>query len=498
MALVFVLALGLAGCGPGPDPGALPRDVQMQLDALFGGQRVVEVKSLRRQGSSPMPDDQDDTARTIIYYNGTFTFVQPYDPADWSTLSPELIADVLGATDQGVIGFGGGPLAVGSEIRAYGSLVYRHEGGGWRPSASAAVAGPAAPSSDSMPGAAGPQSAELIARLAKIVDTTPGLQAADKRVVAEELDRALQNIRLRLDQGQEGLVIAGGPAGGSYARFVASLQTGIPDRAVTPATTAGSVENAIMIDRGEARWGLVQSDVAAAAVTGQGAFASSGPLRHLRALAALFPEPVHIVVREDSGIASIEQLAGRRIAIGGAGSGTRPTALQLLQVHRLEPTNLELVDTRTPREALDLLVTGKVDALIQVTAVPWADLATAARGHRLRLLALTPEAVAVLEGSVPGLVPLPIAARSYAGQQADVPTVAATALMVAHDAVPEASARRTLEFLFSPKLAADRGVSAARLSYANARTGVTLPLHEGAAKFYDEQAAASPRSKPVH
>jgi TRAP transporter TAXI family solute receptor len=82
-----------------------------------------------------------------------------------------------------------------------------------------------------------------------------------------------------------------------------------------------------MVDRGEARLGLVQSDVAAAAVTGDGLFAATGPLRKLRAAAALFPEPVHVIVRADSGLQSIADLAGHRVVLGNVGSGTRYTAL---------------------------------------------------------------------------------------------------------------------------------------------------------------------------
>ena len=55
----------------------------------------------------------------------------------------------------------------------------------------------------------------------------------------------------------------------------------------------------------------MQSDVAAAAVAGEGMFSGAGPLDHLRAVASLFPEPVHVVVRADSGIETVADLAGK-------------------------------------------------------------------------------------------------------------------------------------------------------------------------------------------
>ncbi|MBK6736482.1 MAG: TAXI family TRAP transporter solute-binding subunit [Haliea sp.] len=89
--------------------------------------------------------------------------------------------------------------------------------------------------------------------------------------------------------------------------------------------TEGSVANAFLIESQQARAGVIQSDVAAAAVTGQGVFLEAGPLGHLRAVASLFPEPVHIIVRADSDIDSVADLAGRRLTLGSPQSGSRHT-----------------------------------------------------------------------------------------------------------------------------------------------------------------------------
>ena len=85
---------------------------------------------------------------------------------------------------------------------------------------------------------------------------------------------------------------------------------------------------------------------------------------------------------------------------------------------------------------------------------------------------------------VPGLVPLAIPDRTYSQQQGAVDTLAATALLVAADSVPDASVKQVLDFLFKSGLAADRGVSASRLSRERALAGVTIPLHDGAADYF--------------
>lgn len=481
--LLLLAAVALAGCTRGPDEAGLQRDVQQQLDTQFGS-RMLEVKSIKRQGSAPLAaDSKDGGSQAIVYYNAVLVFTAPYDPSDWSGLSPDLIANALGATDEGVIGLGAGRTEAGAQLRAYGSLVYRRSGQDWAASLlppAVRVAAKGMAGSDAQP----MRSTELIERLAKVVNTTPGLHKTDDAIIAEELDQALQNIKLRLNKGDQGLVVATGPAGGEYSRFVESLRPRSAGWAVTQATTAGSVANALMIDDGNARFGLVQSDVAAAAVTGQGVFANNGPLRHLRAVAAMFPEPVHVVVRQNDGVAAIADLAGKRIAAGSRGSGTRLTALQVLRAHGLDTGEYVAVDVNNPEEALSLLVAGRVDAVIEVVSAPWRQLATAAAGATLALLPLDPDAMTQLGETVPGLVTLTIPDRTYAWQPGAVPTMAATALLVASDQVPNAAVRRTLDFLFPQNAAAERGVTASRLSQGRALTGVTIPLHDGAADYF--------------
>ena len=216
--LLLAATLALAGCARGPDEAGLQSDVQAQLDSLFGS-RILEVRSLRRQGSAPLVRAKDGGSQAIVYYNAVLAFTAPYDPSDWNGLSPELVANALGATDQGVIGLGAGPMAAGAELRAYGSMVYRRADDAWQASLlPPAAAKPAV-------NASGPvQSTDLIERLAGIVNTTPGLHDADDAIITEELDQALQNIKLRLNRGEQGFIVATGPAGGEYARFVESLR----------------------------------------------------------------------------------------------------------------------------------------------------------------------------------------------------------------------------------------------------------------------------------
>ena len=492
---VLALALLAAGCARGPDQQGLERDVQARLDAQFGGQ-VLALRDLNRQGSAPYAAAADGASQAIVYYNATLEFAQAYDPSNWQGLNPQLIATALGATDEGIVGLGSGQMAPGAELRAYGSIIYRRDADGWR-AADVQVPSAALPEVAAAPAGGAARSDQLIRRLAEIVDTSPGLKQAKDEIVAEELDRALQNIELRLDSGRQGFAVATGPEGGEYSRFVASLATRFGSHAtagsIRAAHTAGSVANAFMVDRGEARFGLVQSDVAADAVTGDGLFAVAGPLRRLRAVAALFPEPVHVVVRADSDLQSVADLAGRRVVLGNVGSGTRHTALRVLAAHGVQPASYTEVQFVGAGQALGSLADGSVDAVIEVISAPWRQLSQAAQPGSLRLLSLDPAAITGIEETVHGIVRLDIPARTYPGQDEPVHTVAATALLVANSDIPDAIVASVLETMFAASATAGPGVSAARLSSANAQVGVTIPLHDGAVRYF-ERSPAGPGS----
>jgi TRAP transporter TAXI family solute receptor len=213
-------------------------------------------------------------------------------------------------------------------------------------------------------------------------------------------------------------------------------------------------------------------------------------MSHLRALASLFPEPVHIVVRADSDVVRIADLAGRRVALGSPQSGSRHTALRLLAHAGIDPAGLERVEYGSPADALARLASGEIDAVIEVASAPWQQLEAVLGTTPLRLIGLDTAQAARLGADLPGLLPLAIPARTYAGQTEAVSTVAATALLVAHSDVAEVTVEAVLEYLYAA--AAERGgVLAARLSKERAQAGITIPMHEGARRFFAQTTGAA-------
>src|SRR6266849_393686 len=84
--------------------------------------------------------------------------------------------------------------------------------------------------------------------------------------------------------------------------------------------TPGSIENLRLINSAQLESGFAQADLAGWAYTGAKVFAEAGPLRRLRAIASLFPEAAHLVVRAESPIQSLADLKGKRVSLGELGS----------------------------------------------------------------------------------------------------------------------------------------------------------------------------------
>jgi TRAP transporter TAXI family solute receptor len=478
--LLLLIAVGLAGCTRGPDVERLEQDVQARVDGLFG-RTVLDLETLRRQGSAPYRAADDGAKQAIVYYNARLRFVEEYDPSDWQGLSPTMIANALGAADEGITGLKAGPNPPDTRLRAYGSIVYRKQGADWLPADVIAPLPAAAAAAASVPVS---RADELVRRLAEIVQKAPARQGRDDAIIAEELNRALENIRLRTGEGAEAILVAAGPEGGEYWRFLSSVISRSGGTApMTVGASAGSVENAFLIDRGEARIGIVQSDVAASAVTGAGMFSGTGPLAHLRAVAGLFPEPVHVVVRADSDITSLPGLAGRRVALGAVASGTRQTARRVLEAAGVDVGGLVVAETASPQAALQQLARSELDAVIEVVSAPWRQLEIAMHATPLRLVPLDLQTRIELGEGAHGLFPLTVPARTYPGQDDPVPTVAATALLVARDDVSDVEVETVLDLLYASAASGGAGVQATRLSKARARDGVTIPMHPRAAKY---------------
>ncbi len=270
------------------------------------------------------------------------------------------------------------------------------------------------------------------------------------------------------------LRIATGPVGGPYEVLGDRLAAELRRRGfgVTVLRTAASIENLAMLADGRADLGLSLADSADEAVR----------VRHdpVSALARMYMNYVHLVVRKDSAITRIQDLAGRAVSTGADGSGTAFTAERVLAKAALKER------ARTSRlgldESLRALAVGGVDAFFWSGGVPTPALVTSA--HPIRLLPLD-SLVAPLRRQYGPLYESAIVPAEEYAQPAPVPTVGTPSYLVCRAGLADEIAFSVTETLFASR---DRleapDAPGGRLDKRYAIGTGAVPLHPGAARYY--------------
>lgn len=484
VAWLLIAALLLAACSVEPDVDQVKAALQQRLDATFGA-RVLEVASVRRAGSGTLPAAEDGAARRLVYFRGRFQLARDYDFTAWNSLNLSSLANLLGATDKGVQGIANGGNRVGDELRVYGTVEFVRHGNAWEPTVAARPA-PAAVIETAGPGQPTAERAAL-SRLKALVDRAPARRAEKHQaIVDEEIERAIAAIELRLERMDQTTILAGGPPGGAYANVAEVIARALSgrDQGLAAVATEGSLDNLERLRKGSVGLALVQSDLAALAHAGRGPFAGQPPMTGLRALASLFPEALHLVVRADAGIDHIHDLAGKRVDIGLPGSGTRVHALAVLATAGL--TTKDLGDAREEglAPALAALDAGRLDAFFATVHAPAPQIQRLAARGRIRLLSLDEAAVAGLRAEEPYLVVARLPLGTYPGVPEPITTVAVAALLSTTRDLPADTVERVLRGLFDRIDFARAGSSAgSQISRRTARDGLSIPLHEAAEAF---------------
>jgi len=494
----FAALFLLASCSRGPGEEALLKEMQEKLSQQVKP-GLLEVVSLHRKGSSPMPASENGARRLVVYYNTTLRFKQDYDFGSWEKLSPASLAYALGATVKGLFGIKTQNRA-GDLMHVYGSSTYEWSAGGWKSIASAPIGVTTAPA---IGNTAPPlRSKQLIDKLARMVDIPPpGPDSSVDNVISEELDRAAESIERRLDRRKHIYTFASGPQGGEYDRFGKALVDSLKKVGVTVAVrnfeTEGSVENAWLLSRGEADYALIQNDVAAHAVAGEDQFARGGPLSMLRALGSLFPEPIHIVVRANSSIQRVADLRGKRVYIGMPNSGTQYDALEVLKADGLGVRDLANAREGGFEDAVKLLRQGSLDALFVTIGAPNRILQELSARNKIRLVQIQNQTIDRLIAQNTGLVRFTLPANTYPGQTEEVRTVAATALLVTTSDAPDGEVERVVNFVFTqPDFQSGGSAEGFKVSKRTALQGITIPMHPGASRYFSAKVSPPKKAQP--
>jgi TRAP transporter TAXI family solute receptor len=284
-------------------------------------------------------------------------------------------------------------------------------------------------------------------------------------------------------------VIVSGGVGGvfyPYGQVLASLlSAAVPGLDATGQLTRGSVDNARLIQRGEADIGFSTLDSAFDAVNGVGAFAADGKL-DLSVLAVLYDSYLHIVAAGDKGISKISDLKGRKISVGSSGSSTETIANRVLAAAGLDPQKDVERSNFGVAESADALKAGNIDAFFWIGGVPTAAVSDLAAAGQPKLVFLPTENVGAIEEKYPGLYrPAVLPMTAYAGMTADVPCLGVANVLIVSAKADERFVTTVLDGIFANvELIRGSHPEARKLSLDTAALRTAVPFHPAAEAYY--------------
>lgn len=282
------------------------------------------------------------------------------------------------------------------------------------------------------------------------------------------------------------LQLGTGSTGGTYYPLgteIANVVSDVEGLSVSAVSSGASLENLASIGKGEMDLGMTVHLPALDALNGTGSF--EAPVDNFGFMGHIYPEVMQVVTTKSSGITSIADLKGKRIAIGPAGSGTQDAAKMILSAYGIEDGDYEAFPEGFGNAA-GQLQDGNIDALFGLLGLPASAVNELALNRDVVILDIEGEALEhILANSGYGQIEIP--ADSYDFLDDSVSTITAYAVLVGStDTIDEDLGYEITKAMFenSSDITHDQ---ARHLTKENALNGSEgLPLHPGAEKYFKE------------
>ncbi len=284
--------------------------------------------------------------------------------------------------------------------------------------------------------------------------------------------------------------VSGGPSGGTFQYYAGALTilSKKMDFKILASASGGSIENIRLVNSGKSNFGIAYSGHVYAALYGL-LRNDANKYEDLLAIAALYGAPAQLVVdAKFDNVTHPKMLAGKRVAIGNAGSGAAANAeLFFTELGIFDSIDKDFLGYRAAAAALQ---NGQIDAFWVFTGFPSAAVLEAAVYKDVKLLSLytVADELGMFE-KYPYFSKATIPANTYKGQNKDIVTFSDMALLVAHKNIPTEVVYSLLKTVFSQEgldYLVSVHKSANDMSLKEGLKGIVTPLHPGADKFWKE------------
>ncbi len=276
------------------------------------------------------------------------------------------------------------------------------------------------------------------------------------------------------------------PMGGGIA---AALSKHVPGMQATAEVTGGSVDNLRLIATGKPYIGLSMVDAAQDAYKGEQKFA--GNKVPLRTLMILYPNRMHVVSVEGTGVTKITDLKGKRVSTGSPGSATEVMAFRIIEAAGLDKDKDMTRERLGVAESVNAIKDRKIDAFFWVGGLPTAavtDLA-ATPGTKIKMIDHADLVPAMNKKWGNLYVEDAIPKATYSGMDADNKQATVMNVLVAHESMDEKTAYNIVKTIFERRddlIAVHK--EAANFKLENQKAAASpVPFHPGALKYFAEK-----------
>lgn len=283
-------------------------------------------------------------------------------------------------------------------------------------------------------------------------------------------------------------VLTGGTSGVYYPMGVALSQIYskvMPQAKISVQATKASAENLNLLEAARGEMAFTLGDSLSDAWKGDEEAGFKKPLKKLRTVAAIYPNYIQIVAAADSGIKTLADLKGKRLAVGAPKSGTELNSRAILKAAGMSYKDLAKVEYLPFGESVELMKNRQLDASLISAGIGVAAIRDLATSVKMTIVTIPADVVPKIGDPAYQVAVIP--AKTYEGQAADVATIKVQNYLVTHEGVPADTVYKMTKSMFEnlDTLYAAHAAAKAISKDAAAKTP-PVPLHPGAERYYKE------------
>jgi hypothetical protein len=304
----------------------------------------------------------------------------------------------------------------------------------------------------------------------------------------------LAGLALAAAASAQNISIATGGTGGVYyplgGGMAAVLSKYVPGMQATAEVTGGSVANLQLIGTGKPYLAMTMVDAGIDALKGQDKF--TGKPVPVRTLMVMYPNRMHVVSIEGTGVTKMSDLKGKRVSTGSGGSATEVMAFRVIEAAGLDKDKDMKRERLGVAESVNALKDRKIDAFFWVGGLPTAAVTDLANSPGVKIKMIDhANLVAAMNKKYGNLyVQDTIGKDVYKGMEADNKQATVMNLLVAHQNMDEKTAYNIVKTVFEHReelIRVHKEAENFKLETQKTAAAGGIPWHPGAARYYKEK-----------